>query len=164
MEVSSPMIQVANKAILKVQGIEITSIPVGERLIEFNHIYLVPGLSANLISTGLLKCQGYIHYDLQVHTGNYFEIIASTGNDIFYANLNSNNIYVLSDTSSMFKGIMNDLEVESLAYLIVLKLKMILTDYDLNIASLSLFNYDDVKQLINLKDLNTDIFIIFLSI
>ncbi|KGM92718.1 uncharacterized protein PADG_11176 [Paracoccidioides brasiliensis Pb18] len=159
-EVSGPMIQVANKATLKVQGIRVTSIPVRERLIEFDHVYLMPGLSANLISTGLLKCQGYIHHDLQMDIRNYFEIIASTENDIFYMNLNSNNIYVLSDTLSMFGGIMNNLELGPLAYLMILKPRVISTDYDLNTASLGLFNCDDVEQLINLKDLDINIFIL----
>ncbi|EEH42392.2 uncharacterized protein PADG_07212 [Paracoccidioides brasiliensis Pb18] len=145
-EVSSSTIQVANKAALKVQGIR------------------VPDLSTNLISAGLLECQGYIHHDLQMDTGNYFEIIASIENDIFYVNLNSNNIYVLSDTPSMFEGNMNDLELEPLAYLTVLKFRAISTDYDLNTASLGLFNHDDVEQLINLKDLDINTFIVFPSI
>ncbi|KGM92069.1 uncharacterized protein PADG_11864 [Paracoccidioides brasiliensis Pb18] len=158
--VSGPMIQVANKATLKVQGIRVTSIPVRERLIEFDHVYLMPGLSANLISTGLLKCQGYIHHDLQMDIRNYFEIIASTENDIFYMNLNSNNIYVLSDTPPMFGDIMNDLELGPLAYLAVPKPRAISTDYDPNAASLGLFNRDDVEQLINPKDPDTDTFIL----
>ncbi|EEH40586.1 hypothetical protein PAAG_09031 [Paracoccidioides lutzii Pb01] len=163
-EVSGSTIQVVNKATLKVQGIEIAPISVRERLIEFDHIYLMSDLSANLISASLLKHQSYIYCDLQVNTGNYFEIIASTENDIFYMNLNPNNIYVLSDTLSMFRGIMNDLELGPLAYLTVSKPRVISIDYDLNAISLSLFNYDDMKQLINLKNLNTNIFILSLSI
>ncbi|ODH45593.1 hypothetical protein GX48_08330 [Paracoccidioides brasiliensis] len=146
-EVSSPTIQVANKAALKVQGIR-------------GCLHPMPDLSTNLISAGLLECQGYIHHDLQVDTGNYFEIIASIGNDIFYVNLNFNNIYVLSDTPSMFGGIMNDLELGPLAYLTVLKPRAISTDYDLNTASLGFFNHDDVEQLINLKDLDINTFIL----
>ncbi|ODH12706.1 hypothetical protein ACO22_07997, partial [Paracoccidioides brasiliensis] len=102
-------------------------------------------LSVNLISADLLKCQSYIHHDLQMNTGNYFEIVASTENNIFYVNLNFNNIYILSNILSMFEGIMNNLKLESLTYLIVLKLRAISTDYDLNTTSLNLFNHDDVE-------------------
>ncbi|ODH13354.1 hypothetical protein ACO22_07341 [Paracoccidioides brasiliensis] len=147
LQVSSPTIQVANKAALKVQGIR-------------GCLHPMPDLSTNLISAGLLEYQGYIHHDLQVDTGNYFEIIASIGNDIFYVNLNFNNIYVLSDTPSMFGGIMNDLELGPLAYLTVLKPRAISIDYDLNTASLGLSNHDDVEQLINLKDLDINTFIL----
>ncbi|EEH36710.1 hypothetical protein PAAG_07128 [Paracoccidioides lutzii Pb01] len=77
-----------------------------------------------------------------------------------------------NDSSEMFQmanlvqvievpvGIMNDLELGPLAYLTVLKLRVISTDYDLNTASLGFFNHNDVEQLINLKDSDTDTFIL----
>ncbi|EDN06631.1 hypothetical protein HCAG_03161 [Histoplasma mississippiense (nom. inval.)] len=153
-------VQVANKAVLKVQGVGMASIPVGERLIEFNHVYYVSGLSANLISAGLMERQGYIRRDMHVDAGNYFEFLSPTGNDVFYANLSCNNIYILSDSPPTFDGVMNDQEYGTVAYVAVPKPKTISTDYDPNAGSLGPFSREEVEQLINPKDPDTDSFVI----
>ncbi|EDN03557.1 predicted protein [Histoplasma mississippiense (nom. inval.)] len=158
--IDGPTVQVANKAVLKVQGVGMASIPVGERLIEFNHVYYVPGLSANLISAGLMERQGYIRRDMHVDAGNYFEFLSPTGNDVFYANLSRNNIYILSDSPPTFDGVMNDQEYGAVAYVAVPKPKTISTDYDPNAGSLGPFNREEVEQLINPKDPDTDSFVI----
>ncbi|EDN03377.1 predicted protein [Histoplasma mississippiense (nom. inval.)] len=158
--IDSPTVQVANKAVLKVQGVGMASIPVGERLIEFNHVYYVPGLSANLISAGLMERQGYIRRDMHVDAGNYFEFLSPTGNDVFYANLSRNNIYILSDSPPTFDGVMNDQEYGAVAYVAVPKPKTISTDYDPNAGSLGPFSREEVERLINPKDPDTDSFVI----
>ncbi|OAT02146.1 uncharacterized protein BDCG_17406 [Blastomyces dermatitidis ER-3] len=153
-------IQVVNKVIIKIQSVSTAFISVSERLIEFNHVYYVSELSANLISAELMKYQGYIYCDLQVDAENYFEFLSSINSDIFYTNLSHNNIYILSDSSPTFHGVMNDSMYEAVAYVAVPKLKTISTDYNSNAGSLRPFSCEEIEQLINSKNSDTDFFVI----
>ncbi|OAT00287.1 uncharacterized protein BDCG_16563 [Blastomyces dermatitidis ER-3] len=154
------MFQVVNKVIIKVQSVSTAFISVNERLIEFNHVYYVSELSANLISAELMKHQSYIHCDIQVNAENYFEFLSSINSDIFYANLSHNNIYILFDSSPTFHEMMNNSMYEAVAYVAVSKPKAISTDYNSNAESLRPFSHEKVEQLINSKNSDTDFFVI----
>ncbi|QSS66059.1 hypothetical protein I7I51_06910 [Histoplasma capsulatum] len=115
------------------------SISVSERLIEFNHIYYVSELSANLISAEFMKHQSYIYCDMYVDTGNYFEFLSFTDSNMFYANLSRNNIYILSNNPSIFDGIMNNSEYGGMVYVAVSRLTTVFMEFNLNTDSLEFF-------------------------
>ncbi|KMW68669.1 hypothetical protein BDDG_12963 [Blastomyces dermatitidis ATCC 18188] len=141
---------------MKVQSVSTAFILISERLIEFNHVYYVSELSANLIFTELMKCQSYIHCDMQVDAENYFEFLSSINSDIFYTNLFHNNIYISSDSSLTFHEIMNDSMYEAVAYVAVLKSKAISTDYNSNAGLMNSSNrcLYILKDIIFQKDLH----------
>lgn len=150
-----------NKTVPKVHSVSMMFISVSKRLIEFNHIYYISELSVNLIFIDFIKHQSYICCDMHVDAGNYFEFLFSTNNDLFYANLTCNNIYILFDSPPTFDNVMNDQKYEAVAYVAVLISKTISIDYNSNAGSLKLFSCEEVEQLNNFKNSYTDFFTVF---
>lgn len=143
--IDSFTIQIANKIVLKIQSVNIISISIDKRLIEFNYIYYISELSINLISTEFIKHQSYIHYNIYINTENYFEFLSFINNDMFYINLFYNNIYRLFNNLLTFNDIMNDSIYSEVVYIMIFKFKIISTKFNLNVEFLRLFSYLEIE-------------------